>query len=97
LGCGLEWTRALHTFEEIHQHEYIPRATAKLAAKTKIVATQTLVSPQGLPLCLIVDVPGRFWSIAPLAPFGTLSSQNKACRRCLGDELAAFVNNFASV
>src|SRR5713226_2474948 len=28
LGYGLEWTRALHTFEEIHQHEYIPRATA---------------------------------------------------------------------
>jgi hypothetical protein len=78
LGYGLEWTRALQTFEEIHQHEYIPRPTAKLAAKTKIVATQTLVPPQGPPLCLIVDVPGGFWSIAP---FGTLSSQNKACRR----------------
>ena len=36
-------------FEKIYQTEHVPMAVAKLAGKTKIVATKILNSPQGLP------------------------------------------------
>ena len=36
-------------FEKIYQDEHVPLAVAKLAGKTKIVATKMLGSPQGAP------------------------------------------------
>jgi uncharacterized protein (TIGR02118 family) len=36
-------------FERIYQTEHVPLAAAKLGGKTKIVASKTLDSPQGLP------------------------------------------------
>jgi uncharacterized protein (TIGR02118 family) len=36
-------------FEKIYQDEHVPLAIAKLAGKTKIVATKILGSPQGTP------------------------------------------------
>ena len=36
-------------FEKIYQDEHVPLAVAKLAGKTKIVATKMLGSPQGTP------------------------------------------------
>ena len=36
-------------FEKIYQTEHVPLAVAKLAGKTKIVATKILGSPQGIP------------------------------------------------
>ena len=36
-------------FEHIYQSEHVPLAVARLAAKTKMVATRVLASPQGTP------------------------------------------------
>jgi uncharacterized protein (TIGR02118 family) len=36
-------------FEEVYLGEHVPLAVAKLAGKTKIVATKILASPQGKP------------------------------------------------
>jgi len=36
-------------FERVYQNEHIPLAVVKLGAKTKMVATKVLGSPQGLP------------------------------------------------
>jgi uncharacterized protein (TIGR02118 family) len=36
-------------FEAVYQKEHVPMAVAKLAGKTKIVATKVLPSPQGNP------------------------------------------------
>jgi len=36
-------------FEKLYQNEHIPLAVAKLGAKTKMVATKVLGSPQGRP------------------------------------------------
>ena len=36
-------------FEKIYQTEHVPMAVAKLAGKSKVVATKMLGSPQGLP------------------------------------------------
>src|ERR1700674_2104531 len=36
-------------FEHIYQSEHVPLAVARLAAKTKMVATKVLASPQGTP------------------------------------------------
>ena len=36
-------------FEGIYKNEHVPLAVAKLAGKTKIVATKILDSPQGVP------------------------------------------------
>jgi uncharacterized protein (TIGR02118 family) len=36
-------------FEKVYQAEHVPLAIAKLAGKTKIVATKVLGSPQGTP------------------------------------------------
>jgi uncharacterized protein (TIGR02118 family) len=39
----------IDAFEKIYQNEHVPLAVAKLEAKTKIVATKVLASPQGTP------------------------------------------------
>ena len=39
----------LDVFEKVYQEEHVPLAVAKLSAKTKIVATKILGSPQGTP------------------------------------------------
>jgi uncharacterized protein (TIGR02118 family) len=36
-------------FDKVYQEEHVPMAVAKLAGKTKIVATKVLQSPQGEP------------------------------------------------
>src|SRR5258705_13726334 len=36
-------------FDAVYQKEHVPMAVAKLAGKTKIVATKVLQSPQGQP------------------------------------------------
>jgi uncharacterized protein (TIGR02118 family) len=36
-------------FEKVYRQEHVPLAIAKLSAKTKIVATKVLGSPQGIP------------------------------------------------
>jgi uncharacterized protein (TIGR02118 family) len=36
-------------FEKVYQNEHVPMAVAKLAGKTKIVATKVVASPQGVP------------------------------------------------
>lgn len=36
-------------FEKVYQNEHVPLAVAKLAGKTKIVATKIVGSPQGTP------------------------------------------------
>src|SRR5215831_21360429 len=36
-------------FEKVYRNEHVPLAIAKLATKTKIVATKVLSSPQGVP------------------------------------------------
>jgi uncharacterized protein (TIGR02118 family) len=36
-------------FEAVYQNEHVPMAIAKLAGKTRIVATKILQSPQGTP------------------------------------------------
>jgi uncharacterized protein (TIGR02118 family) len=44
-------------FEKIYQDEHVPLAVAKLAGKTKIVATKILGSPQGIaPFYRIAEV-----------------------------------------
>ncbi len=37
----------IEAFEKIYQNEHVPMAVAKLAGKTKMVATKVLGSPQG--------------------------------------------------
>ena len=37
------------SFKHIYQSEHVPLAVARLAAKTKMVATRVLASPQGTP------------------------------------------------
>jgi len=39
----------VEVFEKQYQEEHVPMAVAKLAGKTKIVATKILASPQGTP------------------------------------------------
>jgi uncharacterized protein (TIGR02118 family) len=39
----------LDAFEKIYRDDHVPLAVAKLAGKTKIVATKILGSPQGTP------------------------------------------------
>jgi len=39
----------LEAFEKTYRDEHVPMAVAKLAGKTKIVATKVLDSPQGTP------------------------------------------------
>jgi len=57
-------------FERIYQTEHVPLAVAKLAGKTKLVATKVLGSPQGTaPFYRIAEVTFRrrkFWRSAPL-------------------------------
>lgn len=36
-------------FDEVYENEHVPMAVAKLAGKTKIVATKVLQAPQGAP------------------------------------------------
>ena len=40
----------IDAFEKLYVEEHVPLAVAKLAGKTKIVATKILASPQGKPL-----------------------------------------------
>ncbi len=37
----------IEAFEQVYQNQHVPMAVAKLARKTKIVATKVLSSPQG--------------------------------------------------
>ena len=39
----------IEAFERAYNHEHVPMAVAKLAGKTKIVATRILGSPKGTP------------------------------------------------
>jgi uncharacterized protein (TIGR02118 family) len=39
----------IEAFDAVYQKEHVPMAVAKLAGKTKIVATKVLQSPQGKP------------------------------------------------
>ena len=39
--------KEIEAFEKIYQSEHVPMAVAKLAGKTKIVASKVLSSPQG--------------------------------------------------
>jgi len=39
----------VEAFEKVYREEHVPLAVAKLAGKTKIVATKVLGSPQGTP------------------------------------------------
>ena len=39
----------IDAFEKVYVEEHVPLAVAKLAGKTKIVATKILASPQGKP------------------------------------------------
>ncbi|HTZ72561.1 MAG TPA: EthD family reductase [Candidatus Aquilonibacter sp.] len=39
----------VEAFEKVYNNEHVPMAVAKLAGKTKIVATKVLASPQGAP------------------------------------------------
>ena len=39
----------IEAFEKAYQNEHVPMAVAKLAGKTKIVATKVVASPQGTP------------------------------------------------
>jgi uncharacterized protein (TIGR02118 family) len=39
----------VEAFEKVYQNEHVPLAVAKLAGKTKMVATKVLGSPQGTP------------------------------------------------
>jgi uncharacterized protein (TIGR02118 family) len=51
-------------FEAVYEKEHVPMAIAKLAGKTKIVATKVLQSPQGTP---------RFYCIAVIAKEDTFT------------------------
>ncbi len=39
----------IEAFEKIYQSEHVPMAVAKLAGKTRIVASKVVASPQGVP------------------------------------------------
>jgi len=39
----------VHAFEHIYQTEHVPLAVARLAGKSKMVASKVLASPQGTP------------------------------------------------
>ncbi len=39
----------IEKFEKVYQNEHVPMAVAKLAGKTKIVASRVMGSPQGSP------------------------------------------------
>jgi uncharacterized protein (TIGR02118 family) len=39
----------IEKFEKVYQDEHVPMAVARLAGKTKIVATKVVASPQGAP------------------------------------------------
>ena len=55
-------------FERVYQNEHVPLAVAKPGAKTKMVATKVLGSPQGLPpFYRIAEI--HFPSIEALADF----------------------------
>lgn len=41
--------KEVDAFEKVYQNEHVPLAVAKLAGKTKIVATKIVGSPQGTP------------------------------------------------
>jgi uncharacterized protein (TIGR02118 family) len=45
----------VEAFESVYEKEHVPMAVAKLAGKTKIVATKVLQSPQGTPqfFCIV--------------------------------------------
>ena len=55
----------VEAFEKVYQQEHVPMAVARLAGKTKIVATKVLGSPQGAaPFYRIAEV--HFPSLAAL-------------------------------
>jgi len=39
----------IEAFETVYQKEHVPMAVAKLAGKTKLVASKVIASPQGTP------------------------------------------------
>ena len=39
----------IEAFEKVYQKEHVPMAVAKLAGKTKFIATRVVASPQGTP------------------------------------------------
>ena len=39
----------IEAFEKVYQKEHVPMAVAKLAGKTKFIATKVVASPQGTP------------------------------------------------
>src|SRR6266852_5480060 len=39
----------IEAFENVYQKEHVPMAVAKLAGKTKLVASKVIASPQGTP------------------------------------------------
>ena len=39
----------IEAFEKIYQSEHVPMAVARLAGKTRIVASKVVASPQGVP------------------------------------------------
>lgn len=39
----------IEAFENVYQKEHVPMAVAKLAGKTKFIATKVVASPQGTP------------------------------------------------
>ncbi len=39
----------IEAFEKVYQSEHVPMAVAKLAGKTRIVASKVVASPQGVP------------------------------------------------
>jgi uncharacterized protein (TIGR02118 family) len=39
----------IEAFEKVYQNEHVPMAVAKLAGKTRIVASKVVASPQGVP------------------------------------------------
>jgi uncharacterized protein (TIGR02118 family) len=65
-------------FEHIYQSEHVPLAVARLAAKTKMVATKVLASPQGTPpfyrIAEVYFPSCRLWRNALLRP---------AAKKCL--------------
>lgn len=47
----------IDAFENLYQKEHVPMAVAKLAGKTKLVATKVIASPQGVaPFYRIAEV-----------------------------------------
>jgi hypothetical protein len=48
-NCHYPRPKDTDAFEHIYQSEHVPLVVARLAAKTKMVATKVLASPQGTP------------------------------------------------